>query len=311
MTEALRLVPVEFDPFAPASGPAIAVTAPTTEPQRELWTAARFGDDANLAYNESVTLRLHGELDARALSAAVTDLVARHDALRATLSGDGVSLCISEPWTLDLAVQDLSDLDQVARAATFAAHLEAIVSRPFDLARGPLFRADLLRFSAHEHALTLTAHHVVCDGWSTAVLLRDLLSSYEARREGRVAALPPAPSFAEYARTEPHRSPEAQAAEAYWAAKLAGSLPPLELPTDRPRPQLKTYASRRLDRTLDEALVRGVRQLGAKVGASLFSTLLCGFAALLHRLTGQEELVVGSRPPGSRRRAWKASWATA
>ena len=89
MTEAIRLVPVEFDPFAPTSGPAIAVTAPTTEPQRELWTAARFGDDANLAYNESVTLRLHGELDARALSAAVTsfDLTLKNSKRRRDVVG--------------------------------------------------------------------------------------------------------------------------------------------------------------------------------------------------------------------------------
>ncbi len=299
------LVPVSYDPFASGGAAgvgweAVSRTAPTTEPQRELWTAARFGEEANLSYNESVTLRIRGPLDPAALADAVADVVVRHDALRATISGDGFSLCIgvADParHARDVAHIDLSALPDAERAKALADHEAQIVREPFDLTRGPLFRAAILKLAVEDHALTLTAHHIVCDGWSTALILRDLLAAYEARRRGRAPSLDAAPSFVEYARAEAAAlgtSPEHRAAEAHWARALTGEIPPLELPLDAARPSVKTYASRRHDHVLGEALVRAVRQAGAKAGASLFQTLLSGFFAFLHRVTGQEDLVVG------------------
>jgi amino acid adenylation domain-containing protein len=295
-----KLSPVAFDPFAP-TWEVVARTAPTTEPQRELWTAARFGEDANLSYNESVTLRVRGPLDVEALRDAIADVIVRHDALRASVSGDGFTLCIAEPdrakHRASVAFVDLAELPQTAaRVDALAAHAARIVREPFDLTRGPLFRSAIVRLAAEDHALTLTAHHIVCDGWSTALILKDLLAAYDARRRGRAPELEPAPSFVEYARAEAlalGTSPEHRAAEAHWTKALAGDIPPLELPLDRPRPVVKTYASRRHDHVLDATLVKAVRQAGAKAGASLFQTLLSGFFAFLHRVTGQEDLVVG------------------
>src|SRR3954470_3864887 len=127
----------DFDPFA---GPAIAQVVPSTEPQREIWTATRIGDDASLAFNESTSLRLRGPLDRDALAAAIRGIVARHEALRATFSDDGMSMMIQESLDSQLTVHDLTTLASEARAARVDKVLKASVVHPFDLLRGPLVR---------------------------------------------------------------------------------------------------------------------------------------------------------------------------
>nr|WP_228530640.1 MULTISPECIES: non-ribosomal peptide synthetase [Myxococcaceae] len=285
-------LPEAFDPFA---GPAILATAPSTEPQRELWTATRLGEDASLAFNESVTLELAGALDLEALRQALSDLLARHEALRATFSGDGLSLMVGAPGPVELPLHDWSARTHEAQAEAWAELLAGEVERPFDLAQGPLFRAQLVRLQPELHRLTLTAHHIVCDGWSTAVVVKDLGQLYSAHRRSSVPQLAPAESFTAYAREQEAlvRGPQRAADEAYWVKQFSGELPVLELPFDRARPPTKTYASRRVDVGFDAELVTALKRTGAKHRTSLFSTLLAGFATLLHRLSGQEDVVVG------------------
>jgi amino acid adenylation domain-containing protein len=280
---------VEFDPFA---GPALLLTAPSTEPQREIWTACRMGTEASLAFNESGVLRLRGALDGAALTRGVRGLVARHEALRTTFSTDGLTLCVAAEGDAEVPVVDLAHLPEEAREALFAELLAAEVEDPFDLEKGPLFRFKLARLADEEHRLVFTAHHIVCDGWSTAVLMKDLGLLYTA---GGGGGLPEAEAFSAYARAEAQRgnTPEYAAAEAHWLKQLSPPPPPLDLPGDRPRPPLKTYGSRREDYTLEPALVAGLRRTGARAGASFFATLLAGFKALLHRLSEQEDVVVG------------------
>jgi amino acid adenylation domain-containing protein len=282
----------EFDPFA---GPALERVIPTTEAQREVWLADRLSREASLAYNESITLHLHGELDAGALGAALAALYQRHEALRATFSDDGREMFVGSQVDVPLVQVDLSARDTAARELAVAAEKRAAVETPFDLLHGPLVRTTLLRLGAREHVLIFTAHHIVCDGYSFGVIARDLAALYAARRGGTEAALPAPDAYGDYAAdelayvdTEEHR-----AAEAFWVGRFQGNVPILDLPTDRPRRTWRTFASTRIDRWFDAELTDAVRKLGARNGASLFATLLAGFGATLNRISGAQEVVLG------------------
>ncbi|KAF1710016.1 non-ribosomal peptide synthetase [Pseudoxanthomonas kalamensis DSM 18571] len=282
---------VDYDPFADGL---LARVVPTTEPQREVWLATQLGQEASLAYNESVSLHLRGELDAQRLQDALQAVVQRHDALRSCFGPDGETICILQPAPLPLPFADLSVLDDEARAAEWAERRRTGVETPFDLLHGRLFRTELLRLGTQEHVLLMHAHHIVCDGWSWWVIVRELGAAYAAAA-GEVAMLPPADSFSDYALAEALHpaGPQYRDDERYWLSRFAGETPVLELPTDRPRPARRTFASRREDYLLDADLVAAVRRLGARRGASLFATLLGGFATLLSRIAGQDEVVVG------------------
>ncbi|MBP6630363.1 MAG: amino acid adenylation domain-containing protein [Kofleriaceae bacterium] len=262
----------------------------TTEPQREVWLADQLGEGASLAYNESIALHLRGELDVGAMRQAVRQLLARHDALRATFSDDGLRLRV--PVEVAPVEVPLREVDgEAGLAAITARH----VRERFDLGAGPLVRAELVRLGADHHVLVLTGHHIVLDGWSFWVLVRELGALYAITTGARAAPLPPAPSFVEHAAAQAARAdaPEVLANEAWWRDRFADGGPTLELPTDRPRPRARTQRADRLDHVLPAALVAQLRAVGAARGASLLATLLAGFAGLLHRLTGQDDLVIG------------------
>ncbi|CAA2105102.1 amino acid adenylation domain-containing protein [Variovorax paradoxus] len=278
-----------------ASGGAIECIIPTTESQREVWLGATLSTEASLAYNESVVLRMHGPLDRQALAGAMALLLERHQALRATISPDGTCMLVSQPGDNHLLQEDLGGLDPDARAhALRAAHKDAVCT-PFSLEHGPLFRAVLYRLGEEEHELVMSAHHVVCDGWSWAVITEQLGHLY-AEQTGVGLKLKPAPSFADFAAQEAADAahPDMQAHIDYWLGRFSGgTLPVLDLPLDRPRPAARTFNSRRAERLLDKRLVSAVRTTSTKAGVSLFTGLLSGFVATLHRLTGHEDIVVG------------------
>jgi amino acid adenylation domain-containing protein len=283
---------VDYDPFA---GGELLRVVPTTEPQREVWLADQLGEDASLAFNESVSLRLRGTLDAAAMESALAELARRHDALRASFGPDGETLCVLEDAGFALAHRDFSGPDAAAREAAVAERLRLAVETPFALDAGSLFRAELLRLSAEEHVLVLTAHHIVCDGWSWWVLVRELSALYAQHLGAGAATLPAPESFADYALAEATQPATRQYAEdeGYWLSRFVEEAPVLDLPTDRPRPAQRTFASRREDYVLDAALVSAIRAMGARRGTSLFATLLAGFAATLSRLTAQADVVIG------------------
>lgn len=279
----------EFDPFAAG---ALERVIPTTEAQREVWLADRLSPQASLAYNESMDLRLDGPLDVDALRAAMERVVARHDALRASFSADGMQLMIAQAGPFEMALHDLGSRDAAVELA--AARIEA-VEAPFDLENGPLFRAALYRLSPQQHVLMMTGHHAVCDGWSWGVICEDLGRLY-AEQRGAGPGLEPATSYADYANWESAEagSLDMQGHLAFWLERFSGSnLPVLELPLDRPRAPLRSFASRRIDEQLSAPLVDAVRKLGARSGASLFATLFSVFAATVHRLSQQDDLVIG------------------
>jgi amino acid adenylation domain-containing protein len=285
--------PVDYDPFA---GEKILFTAPTTESQKEIWTSVQMGDDANCAYNESVSLLFKGNLDCEALRHAFVRLVDRHDALRTLFGSDGKTLCVTAaPATIDIPLVDLSSLDERARRTKLASMLGAAVETPFDLQQGPLFRAGIVKLDKDDYQLVFTAHHIICDGWSAGVILPELGECYSAHRKGTEPALPPAFQFSDYAKGQEayQKSQEHADAVAFWDRQFAVLPPALDLPTDNPRPPFRSFASLREDMILDSALVGGLKRVGAKAGCSFFVTMLAAFQAYLNRLTEQDDVVVG------------------
>jgi amino acid adenylation domain-containing protein len=282
---------VDYDPFADAP---LAHVVATTEPQREIWLAAKLEPEASLAYNESVSLYLAGALDIAALQASVQALADRHEVLRATLSKDGEELHIAARIELSCPLRDLSMLEPPERDRAVEATLADVVRQPFDLEHGPLLRAQVLRLTEDRHLLILTAHHIVCDGWSFGVIVRDLAALY-AERLGQGEGPAAADSYVDFAQGQAllAQTDAGKNAERYWLARFAAPPAALDLPVDRPRQRQRTFSSQREDRTLDAALVADIKKLGARRGASFYATLLAAFGVLLQRLSGQDDVVIG------------------
>jgi hypothetical protein len=275
------------------AGPVLESTSPSTEPQREIWTAASMSSEASLAYNESFTLVLQGDLRVDEFRKAVADLVARHDALRLTFTEDGLTICLAGTNLPELPLEDWSELNPDDREQHWLDLLARHVETPFDLVRGPLFRAVLTRWSGSEHRFVFTAHHIVCDGWSAGVVCSDLAALYN-RHPGLPLNIGEAPSFVAYARAlDIQQASIRKANEDYWVGQFATEIPSLDLPTNRPRPPLKTYTSSRIDVTMTGDLVSDIRRTGSKHRASLFVTLSLGFACFLSRLSDQHDIVLG------------------
>ncbi|WP_193212026.1 non-ribosomal peptide synthetase/type I polyketide synthase [Luteolibacter marinus] len=297
------LPPASADLDPPVVFPRQDVT-PTTEAQREIFHSLMMGDDANCAFNESNLIAFDGAPDLPALRAALLDLVVRHPALRSTFSAEGDRQVFhAAPRELEIIEHDLSSLTADARDDRWNRVREAEARTPFDLTRGPLVRFHLARLAPDRHELLFTAHHLVCDGWSFGMCLMELAQAYNARKADRLPLLPPAMSFADYARHELSEANQdrRRAAEQFWVEKFAVGAPVLELPTDRPRPQVKTHAGAMESLVLDAALYSRLKQAAPRLGGTLFATLLANFATLLHRLTGQEDLVIGVPAAGQTR----------
>ncbi len=295
------LVPV------PRDGP-----LPLSFGQRQLWLLEQLAPGLPL-YNLAAAVELAGSLDGAALAAAVHGVLARHAALRTRLVTEA-----GEPRQIEgeiageapprpLPTVDLMALSPERREAEAAALREAEAARPFDLARGPLLRAALLRLAPRRHLLLLALHHVASDGWSVGILVRELAAlyvAYAAGTEGRPAALPALPvQYADYAVYQRRRLAGERLAElvAYWRGRLADPPPPLPLPLDRPRPAVRAWRGGRRSRPLPAAPLAALSALAQAAGATPFMALLAVFAALLLRHAGETDVVVGA-PIASRER---------
>ncbi len=287
------LQPVDFDPFAPAS--ARQVRLPLTEPQAEMWTAAAMSREANCSYNQCFALELRGALRIESLRAALDQVVARHEALRAVIDHDGTGIELRPPFAVQMPLVDLSALDPAGQEREIEALLEQECETPFDLAEGPLIRALVARESADRHRLILTVHHIVCDGWSSSVLFSDLGQLYAADCVGIPAQLGPPASFRDYVSevTRADHIAAAVADEEYWATQYPAGAPVIDLPLDRSRPPVKTYGSGREHLRIAGDLYADAKEVGATAGATLFATLLAAFEVLVHRLSGEPDFVVG------------------
>ncbi len=280
--------------------------APLSFAQTRLWFLERLEPESSV-YTLPFAMRMRGELAPATLAVALGEVVRRHEALRTTFAErDGEPVQVIAParrWTLPLA--DLGGLRADAREAEARRLAEAELSRPFDLERGPLFRAALLRLGAAEHILLLDVHHIVADGWSLGVLVREITTLYEAALAGAPSPLPELPiQYADFAVWQRSwlRGEELQRQIAYWRRRLDGSPAILELPADRPRPAAPTRRVGRVLAPLPADLSRELARFAQNSESTLFMLLLAGFQALLCRLTGQEDIPLGS-PVANRNRA--------
>ncbi|MGW0943108.1 amino acid adenylation domain-containing protein [Streptomyces sp. NPDC002623] len=254
----------------------------------------------NSAYNIPDVVRIEGPLDAEVLRASLDDIVARHEALRTSFvldDGERPTQRISADVRVPLPVTDLGDLPEDVRRQRWEELALDESRRPFDLTRAPLLRATLLRVGEEEHILLLTMHHSVSDAWSTGVFVRELGIHYVGRLGLSTEGLPPLPiQYADYAAWQRQRLDGAERDELveYWRAQLAGAPQLVEFPPDHPRPAAQSFAGATVPLTLPGPLVKGLQQLGGSQGATLFMTLLAAFTFVLHRFSGERDVVVGS-----------------
>jgi amino acid adenylation domain-containing protein len=292
-TTNVTVTAVDFDPFA---GPEIQRLAPSTEPQLEIWTACLLGgDDASRAFNESISLRFRGALNRWAMEQAWHALIDRHEMLRSAFSADGSQFIVFQSVAVELAWLDCSDKTEAEQEQAVADAVQADSFYLFNLLTGPLVKAGLIKLADDVYHLTLTAHHIVCDGWSLGILMQDLSALYSAYVQNKMPTLVPAPLFSQHALAQRDfaESAEYLETEKFWVDQYRETVPVLSLPTDFPRPALRTYKSNRRDYVLDEALVQAVKAMGVKAGCSFVTTLTAAFEVLLHGLTGQEDIVLG------------------
>ncbi|WP_256737341.1 condensation domain-containing protein, partial [Pseudomonas tolaasii] len=278
---------------------------PLSFAQQRLWFLTLM-EGANTAYNIPIGLRLRGQLHVEALQRALARIVARHETLRSRFAQQGDEaqvLIVPAEDVLPLQVQDLRRHPQPQQALDALIHGEA--SAPFDLERGPLLRGRLVVMADDHHVLLLTLHHIVSDGWSMGVLTRELMALYQAFSHGQPDPLPPLPiqygDFAVWQRL--WLSGEVlQRQSRFWQQALAGAPALLTLPTDRPRPAQQDYAGSSVEVRLDERLTAGLKALSQRHGTTLYVTLMTAWASLLARLSGQQDVVIGS-PVANRSRA--------
>ena len=285
--QGIEFVPVGFDPFADTS----YLTLPLTPQQSEVWVKSQMGPEASCAFNQCFVLHLRGPLSVASMQNALDQVVSRHAALRACFDKDGTCQRILNSCKIGIAVDDISGVADHERQRDFERIIERETSEPFDLTTGPLLRARIIRETADGSRLVLTVHHIVCDGWSSAVLFGDLAAAYAADRFGIGPRLPALMQYTDYVSAElaRDRTPD----ETYWLQQLEGEVPNFDLPLDHKRPAIRSRNGALQTLRIEPDVYKQIKAVGAKRGATLFQTLLAAFEVLMFRLSGQDDLVLG------------------
>ena len=277
---------------------------PLSFAQQRLWFLDQLQPNSS-SYNVSWSIRMTGRLDCEALERSLNEIVQRHEVLRTTFSVDGGEpVQVVAPFLrVPLPVIDLSDRHDREEQARRVAREEA--QQPLDLNKGPLVRARLLRLEQDDHVLLLSMHHIIFDGWSRRILVRELATLYEAFSCGQASPLPAvALQYADYAVWQRRhlRGDNLEKHLSYWKKQLAGAPASVNLPTDRPRPAVQMFRGTARTFALSHNLSERLNVLSRSQGATLFMTLLATFQALLARYSGEEDIVVGT-PIANRNRS--------
>jgi len=262
--------------------------------QQRLWFLDQL-DPGSPLYNNPAAVRISGLLEVDALTRALNEIIRRHEILRTTYVAEGGQprQRIAPSLVFTPAFVDLSTLAATEQEAEIAQSAANDAQQPFDLARGPLLRVTLLKLAEAEHVLLLTMHHIVSDGWSLGTFTRELTTLYAAFVRGEPSPLPPLPiQYADFAAWQRRTltADRLDAQLAYWKARLGQGSPPLELPTNRPRPSVQSFRGATRWVRLPESLSAALNELGRRHNATLFMTLAAGLLALLQRYTGQTDL---------------------
>ncbi len=296
------VAPQELPLPATASASSFMGDMPLSYAQRALWVLYQL-DRASTAYNVWDAVRFRGPLNVLRLRDAMQKLVDRHPLLRTTFfEVDGQPRQrVHQHWDVPLAVVDAAGWS-AERQMEF---LEAETHTPFDLERGPTARAVLLRISDQESIIVFVLHHIVTDLWSLLLAIGEVLEMYRAEAAGTQATLsPPQATYLDFIQAEEAllAGEDGEQLLNYWREELAGPLPVLNLPTDRPRGAVQTYRGSVELLRIDRELAESIKELGKQRGTTVFMTLLAAYQVLLHRYTGQDDILVGS-PTSGRTRA--------
>ncbi|WP_099138049.1 non-ribosomal peptide synthetase [Xenorhabdus szentirmaii] len=273
---------------------------PLSFAQQRLWFLNQLDPAASLAYHLPVALRLIGRLNHDALTQTLNQLVARHESLRTRfMLVEGQPCQYIDPADIGftLSREDLRPLDTATRLARVAELTALEAKTPFDLTQGPLIRGQLLQLTDKEHVLLLTQHHIISDGWSIGVLVHELGVLYRAAFDGLDDPLRPVPiQYADYAVWQREWLQGAVLAQQrdFWCTQLKGAPALLDLPTDRPRPPVQSYAGRQIPVEFDAALLNALKSLGQRHNTTLFMTVLAAWGIVLARLSGQDDIVIGT-----------------
>lgn len=296
-----QLVNQSRDTDSVAAPPIVPVSraggAPLSFAQQRLWFVDQLEPNKPY-YNIPAAVRMSGVLDIGALERTLSELIRRHEILRTTFTsveGEPVQV-VSEAARIDLPVVDLSDLAEVEREATAERLTADEAQQPFDLSRGPLLRAKVLKLAEQDHVILLTMHHIISDGWSAGVLVNEVGVLYQAFTRGDESPLPELPiQYADYATWQRTwlQGAELERQLDYWRERLAGAKV-LELPTDRPRPTEQLHSGARVSFTLPDELSASLRALSRREGVTLFMTLLAALQTYLHRYTRQDDITIGT-----------------
>jgi len=249
--------------------------------------------------NLSVFLKLKGDLDVTSLEKSANQILKRHDVLRTGFSFDqGLPApVVKDELKISISVINLQNNESNDKERTARKFAETEVLKPFDLTQAPLIRLKLYRCNDQEHLLLVVIHHTIADGWSLGVFLKELMAFYQANITGKLVQLPELSiQYADYAywQTRQQRHVEFQDSLAYWKEQLGNELPVLELPTDRPRTTRRSYAGGTYRFVISSELTEALDQLSRKEDSTLFMTLLTVFNILLHRYSGQDDILIGT-----------------
>ncbi len=278
---------------------------PTSWAQQRLWFIDQM-EGGSAAYNFTLALSLRGVLDQKLLRQSLDALVLRHEVLRTTFVSAEGSLCqeIKSEGHFELKLVDLTRCEEGVREAQIQLQKAEESKGLFDLRVGPLVRGRLVRVRDEQHLLLVTIHHIVSDGWSMGIFLRELSELFRAFQEGRSDPLDPLPlQYADYAQWQRQwfQGEVLERQLSYWRARLAGAAPQLDLPTDRPRPEVQSYRGGSIRVVLDAQLCAKLKSLAKENELTLFMVLYAGWALLLSRLSGQDDVVIGT-PIANRQR---------
>nr|QEO74780.1 AMP-dependent synthetase and ligase [uncultured bacterium] len=279
---------------------------PLSFAQQRLWFLQQLDPESG-AYNIPAGVRLTGSLDVEALERSLAEVVRRHESLRTSFPVEGghVVQRIGPPVQVRLEASDITWLPEAKHESEVNRAMEEEAGRPFDLGRGPLWRARLLRLGEQEHILLYTMHHTISDEWSMGVLIQEVATLYKAFASGEQSPLEELPvQYADYAvwQRDLLQGEVLDEQLSYWQEQLKGAPPVLDLPTDKPRSSLQTTKGAHVKVQLPAELTQQLRQLSRQESATLFMTLLAAFEVLLHRYTGQQDIVVGTPIAGRGRR---------
>ncbi|HFC00760.1 MAG TPA: aminotransferase class III-fold pyridoxal phosphate-dependent enzyme, partial [Phaeodactylibacter sp.] len=270
-------------------------TVPLTEGQQEVWIEQRISDEAAAAYNLSSDFLLEGKLEIDALRKAVQQLVERHESLRTFFNKENTTQTILPKMEVVIPMLDFSQLSEIAKNEQLEKLRFDESEIPLDLFVGPLCRFKLIKLKENQHRFFMTVHHAIADGWSCGILANDLAALYSANVSGQKVDLPTPKQLSEYATQQDFykNSPEGKATADFWKKQFESGVPVLDFPTDRSRPLVKTYDCDLEKITFDEELFAGLKKTAAQNGTTFFFLMYAAFHTFLHRLSGQNDLVLG------------------